>query len=238
MNALFYLLRSLAARTADVGDLAVRAVTQPDVICDFRASVRGTRFAGPNAVYGRSRIIKCSVGRFTYFAPDCTIMNSSFGSFCSIGPGVRMGMGRHPIRGWISASPCFFSLQKQAVRTFATKTQFEETRPTTVGNDVWVGANVCVMDGISIGDGAIIGTGAIVTKDVPPFAICLGVPGKVARMRFSDETIRRLLQLKWWNWDEARLKLAAEVFNFGEAQSEPPEQVLMELEKISAVLKQ
>lgn len=34
----------------------------------------------------------------------------------------------------------------------------------TIGNDVWIGANVTLMRGVSVGDGAVIGAGAVVTK--------------------------------------------------------------------------
>lgn len=69
-----------------------------------------------------------------------------------------------------------------------------------IGNDVWIGYEAIVMAGVTIGDGAIIGTRAVVTKDVPPYTIVGGVPAKPIRKRFDDETIKRLLGLKWWDW--------------------------------------
>lgn len=59
------------------------------------------------------------------------------------------------------------------------------------------------MGGVKIGDGAVIGTGAIVTKDVPPYAIAVGIPAKIIRYRFSQEIIKRLLKEKWWDKAES-----------------------------------
>ena len=75
-----------------------------------------------------------------------------------------------------------------------------------VGNDVWIGATSTIMSGITIGDGAIIGAGAIITKDVPPYAIVVGNPGKVVKYRFTEEQIELLLKISWWNWDEDKIK--------------------------------
>ena len=60
------------------------------------------------------------------------------------------------------------------------------------------------MSGVKIGDGAIIGTNCLVVKDILPFSINVGIPSKVLKFRFSDEIIKELLLLEWWdkgyNW--------------------------------------
>lgn len=57
---------------------------------------------------------------------------------------------------------------------------------TTIGQDVLIGHGAILLRGISIGNGAVVGAGAIVTKDVPPYAIVVGVPAKVLRYRFDE----------------------------------------------------
>ena len=42
----------------------------------------------------------------------------------------------------------------------------------------WIGTGVIIQPGITIGKGSIIGSGTVITRDVPNFAIVLGVPGK------------------------------------------------------------
>ncbi|MDO8357090.1 MAG: CatB-related O-acetyltransferase [Nitrospirota bacterium] len=58
---------------------------------------------------------------------------------------------------------------------------------TTIGQDVLIGHGAILLRGISIGNGAVVGAGAIVTKDVPPYAVVVGVPAKVLRYRFDEQ---------------------------------------------------
>ncbi|MBI9041819.1 CatB-related O-acetyltransferase [Lutibacter sp.] len=72
---------------------------------------------------------------------------------------------------------------------------------TIIGNDVWIGHNATIMPGVYIGDGAIIASKAVVTKNVEPYTIVGGNPAKLIKKRFSEDTISKLLQLKWWDWE-------------------------------------
>jgi maltose O-acetyltransferase len=60
---------------------------------------------------------------------------------------------------------------------------YKDSQPVVIEDDVWLGARVIILPGIRVGHGAVIGAGAIVTKDVPPFAICVGNPARVIRYR-------------------------------------------------------
>jgi len=75
-----------------------------------------------------------------------------------------------------------------------------------IGNDVWIGFEAVILSGVTIGDGAIIGARALITKDVPPYAIVGGVPAHIIRKRFSDQTIEKLLKIKWWDWSQETIQ--------------------------------
>ncbi|WP_298262382.1 CatB-related O-acetyltransferase [uncultured Lutibacter sp.] len=72
---------------------------------------------------------------------------------------------------------------------------------TIIGNDVWIGHDATIMPGVYIGNGAIIASKAVVTKNVEPYTIVGGNPAKPIKKRFSEDTISKLLELKWWDWD-------------------------------------
>ena len=75
-----------------------------------------------------------------------------------------------------------------------------------IENDVWIGATSTIMSGVKIHNGAVVGAGSTVTKDVPPFAIVVGNPGKIVKYRFTKEQTKKLLQISWWDWEEEKIK--------------------------------
>lgn len=100
------------------------------------------------------------------------------------------------------------------------KFKIKETQPAkkiTIENDVWIGEDVIIKAGVTIANGAVIGARSIVTKDVPPYAVVGGVPAKVIKYRFSEETIIKLLELKWWEYsvlDFSGLDMSIDVNDF------------------------
>jgi acetyltransferase-like isoleucine patch superfamily enzyme len=148
----------------------------------------------------------------TYVAESSRIGFADIGAFSSIGPNVLLGgLGCHPVDR-LSTHPAFYSSRLQAGDTFSQNDTFEELPRVTVGSDVWIGAGSIVLDGVNIGDGAIIAAGAVVNKDVPPYAIVGGVPAKLIRYRFNQETIDALLEWRWWDLDNNQLQSLAPGF--------------------------
>lgn len=153
---------------------------------------------------------------YSYIARNSSATNVKIGKFCSIGPNFCCGLGLHPTHG-ISTAPMFYSKAKQNGVSLVREVVYEEQKQTIIGNDVFIGANVTIVDGVKISDGAVIGAGAVVVRDIPPYAVAVGVPAKVIKYRFDEQTIKRLLEIQWWNWSEADMqKVADKEFNVNE----------------------
>ena len=88
----------------------------------------------------------------------------------------------------------------------------EKKHSVVIGNDVWIGSNVKILAGVTVGDGAVIAAGAVVVKDVPPYHVAGGVPAKLIKSRFDDETIASLLKIQWWNWAPNVIRERADSF--------------------------
>ena len=54
----------------------------------------------------------------------------------------------------------------------------DEYRPTLVKHGATLGANCTIVCGVTVGEFAFVGAGAVITKDVPPFALMVGVPAR------------------------------------------------------------
>ncbi len=133
---------------------------------------------------------------YNYFVEKVKLV---IGKFCAIASETRFIMtGDHKLDGF-STYP--FPIFGRGWEGAFTMDDFPMKGDIIVGNDVWFGYNTLIMPGVTIGDGAIIGAGALVKKDVPPYSIVAGNPGKVVKKRFDDATIERLLNLAWWDWD-------------------------------------
>ncbi|UCV29983.1 CatB-related O-acetyltransferase [Ferribacterium limneticum] len=189
-----------------------RSLRAINVLIDSTASVdRLTKFDGYNKVYAQAYLINSTLGRLSYVSPYSVIANCDLGAFCSIGPGVRVGPGFHPMN-WISSHPAFYSDAMQANFSFTKSKKYSDSKRVKIGNDVWIGANALVLDGVSIGNGAVIAAGAVITKDVLPYAVVGGIPGRILRMRFDNDKIEQLLSWQWWNLPLDELARVADKF--------------------------
>lgn len=156
------------------------------------------------SVRNRQLISKGILGCNSYINNNSFVRDSRtrIGKFCSIAPNVNIGTSSHPTH-FLTTSPISYrdigTITGGLVIPDDRKVSYDNSKPVTIGNDVWIGLNAVIMDGVTIGDGAVIGAGAIVTKDIPPYAIALGVPARVVKYRFDEKTIARLLRTRWWD---------------------------------------
>lgn len=144
------------------------------------------------------------------------------GRYCSIGRRVTIGAGMHRVDG-LSTYP---GLNKGTSGQYSAEerehlniTPKSKRRYTVIMNDVWIGDGAVIMPGIKVGTGSVIGANTVVTKDVEPYTIVGGVPGKSIRRRFPDDIVTELLKCQWWEMPHAELKEmpTGNVFHFLEA---------------------
>ena len=153
-----------------------------------------------------SSIVNSKLGRYNNIGYDNELNNVEMGSFCSLSDHVFIGGDEHPL-DWVSTSPVFEGINHSGPKRKFAKFEVPLTAKTYIGNDVWIAHGVCIKAGVTIGTGAAIGTGAVVTKDVPPYAIVAGVPAKIIRYRFDENTICSLLDSNWWELSEEQLDI-------------------------------
>jgi virginiamycin A acetyltransferase len=164
----------------------------------------------PNIVVGEYTIYNDFVNDPTKFENNNVLyhypMNHDqliIGKYCSIACGAKFMFtsGNHAMAS-ISTYPFPIFYEEWGLDSTGIASAWDNQGDIVIGNDVWIGYEAVIMQGVHIGDGAIIGTRAVVTKDVPPYTIVGGIPAKEIRKRFSEDAIAKLMELKWWDWDE------------------------------------
>ena len=129
----------------------------------------------------------------------------TIGKYCSIATNVTMITGGiHPVN-WVSTYP--FRAK------FDLEGKFKDGMPYSngsiiIGNDVWIGTGVTILSGITIGDGAVLAANALITKDVPAYTVVGGNPATIIKIRFTEDQIEKLEKIKWWDWEEEKIKKA------------------------------
>ena len=152
----------------------------------YTKDLLGERYSIGDHTYGKPRVVS--------WEKEGTSLR--IGRYCSISTHVVIFLGSEHRTDWVSTYP-FPSLWKEARSINGHPFSKGDV---AIGNDVYIGYNVTILSGVTIGDGAAIGACSVVTRNIPPYAIVAGNPAQVIRYRFDDETIRKLLEIKWWNW--------------------------------------
>lgn len=182
-------------------------------LVDASAKVASCELGRFTEVGERTRLLETQIGDYSYVVNDSDIAYTTIGKFCSIASHVRINPGQHPME---RASQSHFTYRASAYFLDAQdETAFFDWRRqsrVSIGHDVWIGHGAIVLGSRSIGHGAVVGAGAVVTRDVPPYAIVVGNPACIVRMRFAPHVVEALLGLAWWDWPHERLRSALDDF--------------------------
>lgn len=170
------------------------------------AHVRKSEIGGWTAIGPHCSVSESTFGDYSYLAGHVHMVWTDVGKFTSIAAQTRINPGNHPT--WRVTQ--HHSTYRRIQYGFGTEEdaeffQWRKDHRCTVGHDVWIGHGTTVIAGKNIGTGAVVGSGAVVTKDIPPYAIAVGVPARVIKYRFPPAVVEKLLASAWWDWDRATL---------------------------------
>ena len=163
---------------------------------------------------------KTRCGKHSY-GPLCDHwLVESVGALCSFAPGVDV-VQNHAL-DYMSTSPIIYQNTKintALVRNYneckdspwyiegiIPKGHIRNLKRSKIGNDVWIGKNALITNGADVGNGVIAGAGAVITKDIPDYAVVVGVPARIIRYRYTKEEIEALNRIAWWDWSDEKIK--------------------------------
>lgn len=174
-------------------------------------ALRASKIHKTSRVCSGSQINRVEMGKYSYIGNNCFANHVKIGAFCSIADNCFIGGASHPIE-FVSTSPVFCKGANIMNKNFAKK-EFMASTETIIGNDVWIGAGATILAGRTIGNGSIVGAGSVLTKDIGDYEIWAGNPAKFIKKRFPDEIIEKLLETKWWEWEDEKIQAFAEYFD-------------------------
>jgi acetyltransferase-like isoleucine patch superfamily enzyme len=105
--------------------------------------------------------------------------NLNFGSNIMIGPNLVIECDNHKFN--ISGKKMWDIRESR------------EIGAVSIEDDVWIGANVTILPNVIIREGTVIGAGSVVTKTLPPYSVCVGVPCRVIKRRFNEQQLNHHL---------------------------------------------
>jgi len=167
--------RGIVLRVPKQIELGSGVVVDDYAALDVRGKDAGISIAD-RAIVGRYSTVAAKGGTISLGA-GCNI-----GSYCRVATNSRVEIGESVLLG----AYCYVgpgNHQEGAEGQSLIAAPMEIRGGVTIGDHAWLGARVTVLDGVRIGRHAIIGAHSVVKDDVPDFAVAVGAPAKVIRVR-------------------------------------------------------
>ncbi|MBP7950061.1 MAG: acyltransferase [Verrucomicrobiales bacterium] len=158
--------------TADFGAFGTNVILEAGVLVFHPENIQ----LGDNVYVGHQTILKgyhqnqMVIGRNTWIGQQCFLHSAggiTIGQNVGIGPAVKILSSEHVEEGI-------------EIPILASRLKFAHV---TIEDDCDVGVGAIILPGVHIGRGVQVGAGAVVTKDVPAYAVVVGVPARVLRFR-------------------------------------------------------
>lgn len=167
-----------------------RLGNNPTILKPWRLDIHGAHIAAGNNLHvitAADRRVSLSTWQFEEYQGHINI-----GDHCLICPGVRLDSGSEIKIG----DNCMF-----AAGSYVTDSDWHdiydrtktvgESKPVSIGDNVWIGDGATVCKGVSIGDNSVIGAGSLVASDIPANVIAAGNPAKVIKPLDPDRTLTK-----------------------------------------------
>jgi acetyltransferase-like isoleucine patch superfamily enzyme len=137
-------------------------IFQPDLVNLYGCSIGDDTKIGAFVEIQKNATIgaRCKISSHSFICEGVTIEDEVF-----IGHGVMFINDRYP-----RATNLDGGLQTEADW---------KVEATLVKRGASVGSGATIMSGVTIGERALVGAGSVVTKDVPPYALVVGVPARI-----------------------------------------------------------
>ena len=141
-------------------------------------------FVGFTVAYDSTFSSGVFVGPFCEIGGTVIGQNSRIGSHTFLAPGTTVGEETFIGHGVLGVNDLFSDVPEY--NSLEELREMWKSHKTHIGSRVRIGSGAIILP-VRIGDGAIIGAGCVVTKDVPPGATVMGVPGRITQDNFEKE---------------------------------------------------
>ncbi len=154
--------------------------------------IRHNTFGKDNFITEHVLLHGCHFGNYNYVGNYSILNNVIVGNYNSIAPHCIIGGEEHAYWDYSMSD----RLSKLNINS----------RKTTIGHDVWIGAGSFIRQGVTIGNGAVVGAHSVVLKDVPPYTIVVGSPANIIKKRFPENMINILQNDNYYNMSQVEAK--------------------------------